>query len=275
MNGAYFLIIKAPHGETQRHNLNGPKRTSTKPCLHRWGFSLFCYNVQQIASHKPGAMLWQVLPPVKALGHRNGAEQGKEYHKRRASKGRAQQSAGDVAERRALPIVQRRSGGVQQSAYRGAYRTPQRPPQRPAETSKAIPRRCGAADPGAIPQRSSFIELQNRIALIYSLFPMALHRSPHTLQVYRYNLTHKNKGFNAEPGEAGRGHAPPHPLPVPYTDTSQFQENGPAKCLMYDTSLLSSVRNRQLPYAKVCKVSIVLAKFCKVLLTLLCHLVKL
>ena len=73
----------------------------------------------------------------------------------------------------------------------------------------------------------------------------------------------------------GGGMRHPTPPPVPYTTTSQFQENGPAKCLVYDTSLLSSVSNRQLPYAKVCKVSIVLAKFCKVLLTLLCHLVKL
>ena len=156
-----------------------------------------------------------------------------------------------------------------------AYRTPQRPPQRPAETSKAISRRSGAADPGAILWRLSFIEYQNRIAFIYSCIPRALRRSPHTLQVYRCNLTHKNKGFGCNRRPKGGGHVPPPPLPVPYTDAAQFQENGPAKCLMYDTSLLSSVRNRQLPYAKVCKVSIVLAKFCKVLLTLLCHLVKL
>ena len=157
--------------------------------------------------------------------------------------------------------------------YRGAYRTPHRPPQRSVKTSKPIPRRCGAAYTGAFLWRSSFIELQNRIALIYSLFPMALRWSPHTLQVYRGDLHHKNKGFDADQSEAGRGHVPPHPLPVPYTIPAQFQENGPAKCLVYDTSLLSSVSNRQLPYAKVCKVSIVLAKFCKVLLTLLCHLV--
>ena len=50
---------------------------------------MFCYNVQQIASHKPGAMLWQVLPPVKALGHRKGAEQGKEYHAAQSIKGQS------------------------------------------------------------------------------------------------------------------------------------------------------------------------------------------
>jgi len=30
--------------------------------------------VPQTSRHKPGAMLWQVLPPVKALGHRKGAK---------------------------------------------------------------------------------------------------------------------------------------------------------------------------------------------------------
>ena len=48
---------------------------------------MFCYNVQQIASHKPGSILWQVSPPVKALGHRMGAERGKEYSKKIAAKG--------------------------------------------------------------------------------------------------------------------------------------------------------------------------------------------
>ena len=41
-------------------------------------------------------MLWQVLPPVKALGHGIGAERGKEYHAAQSIKGQS------VAERRAL-----------------------------------------------------------------------------------------------------------------------------------------------------------------------------
>ena len=47
---------------------------------------MFCYNVQQTSRHKPGAMLWQVLPPVKVLGHRNGAKGPQVIFKKDCSK---------------------------------------------------------------------------------------------------------------------------------------------------------------------------------------------
>lgn len=90
--------------------------------------------------------------------------------------------------------------------------------------------------------------------------------NPLRLILCRYRpviLPNKTRGLGYFEGGRGAGHVPPHPLPVPYTTPTQFQENGPAKCLVLGGATCVEIQKPPSPLCRVCKVLVLVRRVCK------------